>query len=138
MTSAIHITTATLIGFGSIHAAAAVNAQDSLTITPMAEGLEAPWGVAPLPGGGLLVTEKAGRLIHEKDGARHEISGLPEVAVVGQGGLLPVTCTIEVKVQVQFSGLLPGANTSHGEHLRWPWARRILCPCSNPLQWLAR
>lgn len=91
MTSAKHIATATLIGLGSINAAAAVSAQDSLTITPMAEGLEAPWGVAPLPGGGLLVTEKAGRLIHEKDGTRQEVSGVPAVAVVGQGGLLDIT-----------------------------------------------
>ena len=91
MTSAKQFATATLIGLSSLCAAGAVNAQSSLTITPMAEGLEAPWGVAPRPGGGLLVTEKAGRLIYQKDGARHEVSGLPEVAVVGQGGLLDIT-----------------------------------------------
>ena len=91
MTSAKQFATATFIGLSSLCAAGAVSAQSSLTITPMAEGLEAPWGVAPMPDGGLLVTEKAGRLIYQKDGARHEVSGLPEVAVVGQGGLLDIT-----------------------------------------------
>ena len=69
----------------------ALAAQTSLTIEPVAEGLKAPWGVAPLPGGGLLVTEKGGRLIYQKDGERHSVSGVPEVAVVGQGDLLDIT-----------------------------------------------
>jgi aldose sugar dehydrogenase len=91
MTSAKQFATATFISLSSLCAAGAVSAQSSLTITPIAEGLEAPWGIAPMPDGGLLVTEKAGRLIYQKDGARHEVSGLPEVAVVGQGGLLDIT-----------------------------------------------
>ncbi|MFG6566582.1 PQQ-dependent sugar dehydrogenase [Sulfitobacter sp. 1A13679] len=91
MTRAKHLATAAFISLGSLCAAGAATAQSGLTITPMAEDLDAPWGVAPLPGGGLLVTEKAGRLIYQKDDTRHEVSGLPEVAVVGQGGLLDIT-----------------------------------------------
>jgi len=63
----------------------------ALTIEPVVEGLNAPWGVAPLPGGGVLVTEKGGALIYQKDGTRRSINGVPEVAVVGQGGLLDIT-----------------------------------------------
>ncbi|UOA31904.1 Aldose sugar dehydrogenase YliI [Sulfitobacter sp. DSM 110093] len=91
MTSATHLATITLVGLSSLCAATVASAQKTYTITPMAEGLEGPWGVAPLPRGGLLVTEKAGRLIHQKDGKRNEVSGMPKVAVVGQGGLLDIT-----------------------------------------------
>lgn len=91
MTSVKHIVATAAIGLSSVYAADPAHAQSAMTIMPIAEGLEAPWGVAPLPGGGLLVTEKAGRLIYEKDGIRQEVSNLPEVAVVGQGGLLDIT-----------------------------------------------
>lgn len=57
-----------------------------------ASGLSKPWGLAFLPDGRLLVTEKAGRLrIVGKDGKLSEpVGGLPKIAVVGQGGLLDV------------------------------------------------
>ncbi|SDG03235.1 PQQ-dependent sugar dehydrogenase [Sulfitobacter delicatus] len=79
------------ISLSALSALGLATSAAALTIEPVAEGLEGPWGVAPLPTGGLLVTEKAGRLIYQKDGARHSVDGLPEVAVVGQGGLLDIT-----------------------------------------------
>ncbi|WP_436287664.1 PQQ-dependent sugar dehydrogenase [Variovorax paradoxus] len=55
-------------------------------------GLENPWGVAFLPGGRFVVTERAGRLrliaADGKIGA--PITGLPPIAAGGQGGLLDV------------------------------------------------
>ena len=54
-------------------------------------GLEHPWAVAFLPDGGLLITERPGRLLRiGATGARATVAGLPEVAAVGQGGLLDV------------------------------------------------
>jgi aldose sugar dehydrogenase len=53
-------------------------------------GLDEPWGLAFLPGGGFLVTERAGRLIAVQDGAATRLRGLPVVAASGQGGLLDV------------------------------------------------
>ena len=47
-----------------------------------------PWGMAFLPDGSLLITEKEGKLIHFKDGTKIEIEGVPEVYNRGQGGLL--------------------------------------------------
>ncbi len=65
--------------------------QISYEIQPVITGLDAPWAVAPLPGGGALVTQKNGALIFERSGSRHEVSGVPAVATKGQGGLLDIT-----------------------------------------------
>ena len=58
----------------------------------VSSGLENPWGVAFLPGGRFLVTERPGRLrligADGKFGA--PIAGLPAIAAGGQGGLLDV------------------------------------------------
>lgn len=58
----------------------------------VAEGLDRAWALAFLPDGDFLVTEQAGRLlrIEPESGARQAIGGVPEVAAVGQGGLLDV------------------------------------------------
>jgi len=61
-------------------------------IETLADGLEHPWGLAFLPDGGLLITERPGRLRLYKDGALQSgpIAGVPEVVARGQGGLLDV------------------------------------------------
>ena len=58
----------------------------------IAEGLEHPWGMAQLPDGGWLVTERAGRLRHVgADGRLSDpIGGLPAIDTRRQGGLLDV------------------------------------------------
>lgn len=57
-------------------------------------GLDHPWGMVFLPGNGnlALVTERPGRLnlVDIDMRERREITGLPEIAVTGQGGLLDV------------------------------------------------
>ncbi len=61
-------------------------------VTTVAAGLEHPWGMAFLPDGGLLVTERPGRLRRlAADGTLSEpLAGVPAVRAVGQGGLLDV------------------------------------------------
>ena len=59
----------------------------------LAEGLNRPWGIAVLPDGRLLITEKGGTLrIASQDGnLSAAITGLPAVNDAGQGGLLGIT-----------------------------------------------
>src|SRR5687767_6958426 len=57
--------------------------------------LELPWGLAVLPDGRLLITEKAGRLRLYSDGSLTQpVQGVPKVVYRGtkeeQGGLLDV------------------------------------------------
>lgn len=61
-----------------------------LSVVAVAEGLENPWGLAFLPDGRMLVTERPGRLrLVGRDGRLSDpIDGVPEVYEVGQGGLL--------------------------------------------------
>lgn len=59
----------------------------------VAEGLERPWGMAWLPDGSMLISEKAGRLRLLKNGVLEPtpISGVPSVMSSGQGGLMDVS-----------------------------------------------
>ncbi|SFT86294.1 PQQ-dependent sugar dehydrogenase [Mesorhizobium sp. YR577] len=55
------------------------------------DGLENPWGLAFLPDGGAIVTERDGRMRIIADGKLSEpVAGVPQVAASGQGGLLDV------------------------------------------------
>jgi len=58
----------------------------------VAERLENPWGLAFLPGGRMLVTERPGRLRLVGPGRQMSppLPGVPEVVAQGQGGLLDV------------------------------------------------
>jgi glucose/arabinose dehydrogenase len=64
----------------------------AMRVETVASGLEHPWGVALLPEGGFLVTERPGRLrrIAADGGMGAPIEGVPEVFAEGQGGLLDV------------------------------------------------
>lgn len=59
----------------------------------LTDGLKKPWGIAPLPDGRLLITQKKGTLrIADPSGkVGDEITGLPKVNDSGQGGLLGIT-----------------------------------------------
>lgn len=56
-------------------------------------GLDTPWGMDWLPDGRLIYTEKQGRLtiFDLKTKEKIRVTGLPEIAVIGQGGLMDVS-----------------------------------------------
>jgi glucose/arabinose dehydrogenase len=62
-------------------------------VTRVLSGLTVPWSVGLLPDGGLLVTERGGRLLHVADpaaGRATAVAGVPAVWANGQGGLFDV------------------------------------------------
>ncbi len=63
----------------------------TLIVETLATGLEHPWAVEALPDGGLIVSERPGRLRIVRDGKLSKpLTGVPEVAERGQGGLLDI------------------------------------------------
>lgn len=91
------------------------------TYEVIVEGLSIPWGFTFLPDGTMLITEKSGQLIHFKDGKKTEISGLPEIYLRGQGGLMDITLHPNYKENgwIYFSYASPegegeGGNTAVG------------------------
>ncbi|MEU7722271.1 PQQ-dependent sugar dehydrogenase [Streptomyces tibetensis] len=69
-------------------------AQGSVKVVrTVAGGLDSPWGLAPLPGGGLLVASRdEGTIVRvdEKTGKKTELGEVPGVSAAGEGGLLGI------------------------------------------------
>jgi glucose/arabinose dehydrogenase len=63
-----------------------------ISVERFAEGLAHPWGMAFLPDGGMLVTERTGslRVVSAEGTLSDPIAGVPPVVARGQGGLLDV------------------------------------------------
>jgi glucose/arabinose dehydrogenase len=62
-------------------------------VRTVAEDLESPWGLAPLPGGDLLVSSRdTGKIfrIAADSGKKTELGSVPGVAPAGEGGLLGI------------------------------------------------
>ncbi|WP_373561028.1 sorbosone dehydrogenase family protein [Streptomyces sp. OV198] len=62
-------------------------------VRTVTEGLKSPWGLAPLPEGGLLVSSRdEGTItrVDEKTGKKTELGQVPGVAPAGEGGLLGI------------------------------------------------
>lgn len=87
-----------------------------LAVTPVVEGLGEPWGLDFLPDGAFLVTERDGRLLLVRDGAKAEVAGVPEVVAEGQGGLLDVMVPRDFassrEVWLSFSAAVEGGATT--------------------------
>lgn len=76
---------------GQTRACEAVSDVD-VEVTVLADGLEHPWAVEPLPDGDLLVTERPGRMriVSAAGEVGPPIAGVPDVDARAQGGLLDV------------------------------------------------
>jgi glucose/arabinose dehydrogenase len=71
----------------------------TIKVETVATGLSHPWGLAFLPDGRMLVTERSGTLrLASKDGKLSPpLSGVPKVVAMGQGGLLDVAIDPDFK-----------------------------------------
>ena len=72
--------------------ACAIESNVAFDVVVLAQGLEHPWAVEPMPNGDLLVTERPGRLriVSASGQVGAPINGLPQVDARRQGGLLDV------------------------------------------------
>lgn len=88
----------------------------SVKVETLASGLNHPWGMAFLPDGNLLVTERDGqlRILDTNKNLSDPISGVPEVFNRGQGGLLDVAVdpSYEDNGYVYLSFSEPGENNT--------------------------
>jgi glucose/arabinose dehydrogenase len=78
--------------FAGQNRAPAVQTRTPLQVTEIATGLDAPWSLAFLPDGRMLVTEKPGtmRIVTMRGEKSAPIAGIPAVDARRQGGLLDV------------------------------------------------
>ncbi|WP_207484874.1 PQQ-dependent sugar dehydrogenase [Arenibaculum pallidiluteum] len=72
----------TIVGSGST----------AVRVETLASGLQRPWGLAFLPDGRMLVTERTGslRIVSRDSQLSEPVAGVPQVVARGQGGLLDV------------------------------------------------
>ena len=120
----------------------------------VAQGLDHPWGIAVLPGGGYLVTERSGTLRHVSQTGRVSapISGVPKVHAQGQGGLLDVALAPDFArtrvVYLSYAKPVPGGSATavargvlSGDDARLEQLRDIFVqspPSPSPMHYGAR
>jgi glucose/arabinose dehydrogenase len=70
--------------FGSRH--------QNFMVETVVDNLRNPWGMAFLPDGNILITERPGKLRMVRNGrlVDEDITGLPEIREIGQGGLMGI------------------------------------------------
>src|SRR6187431_2950214 len=68
------------------------SSKHTLRLVTLSRGLEQPWGMAFLPDGRMLISERPGRLRVFANGKLEPmpLPGVPRVVASGQGGLLDV------------------------------------------------
>lgn len=89
----VHLTFILLIGLPFSAAAQVVTtSSEQFRIVEITRGLEHPWGMAFLPDGSVLITERPGRLrlVEHSQLIPQPVSGLPDIIAQGQSGLLDV------------------------------------------------
>lgn len=110
---------ATAVVFASVANAETVQSEKgAIAVETVAIGLERPWGVAVLPDGGFLVTEKEGalRFVSPSGEIGKPLAGVPRVDARGQGGLLDIALDPKFaenrQVYLAFSEPGPGGNST--------------------------
>ncbi|SNR35369.1 PQQ-dependent sugar dehydrogenase [Paracoccus sediminis] len=97
---------------------APVLADTALTSTVIAEGLDRPWGLAELPDGAWLLTERGGkmRMVGSNGALSDPIGGLPDIDTRDQGGLLDVAVAVDFgqtrRVWISFAQRREGGRTA--------------------------
>jgi aldose sugar dehydrogenase len=91
----------------------------------VASGLQNPWGLAFLPGGDILVTERPGRIRLIRGGELRQapVAGAPTAVAGGQGGMLDIALHPDFEanglVYVAYSKEVEGGRTTAVARARW-------------------
>jgi len=95
----------------------------TVKLDTVATGLDVPWGMAFLPDGSLLATERGGKLYHVKNKKNTEIKGVPDVLAAGQGGLMDIIVhpDFEKNRLVYFSYSKPKGNLATTAVMQAKW-----------------
>jgi aldose sugar dehydrogenase len=94
-------------------------------VNELVTGLEHPWGLALLPGGDILITERPGRVRLVRDGAlRPEpVQGAPAAQAGGQGGMMDIVAHPDFEsnrlVYISYSKEVAGGRTTAVARARW-------------------
>ena len=62
----------------------------NIKLETVADGMDIPWGMAFLPDGSILITDRNGKFYKAKDNKVVAIDGAPKVLARGQGGLMDI------------------------------------------------
>lgn len=92
----------------------------SAQLTTLNSSLQSPWGLAFLPNGEMLVTQKAGSIVRLAADGRSTVAtltGVPAVASSGQGGLLDIALDPDFATSpyVYFCYAEPGTGSESGK-----------------------
>jgi aldose sugar dehydrogenase len=94
-------------------------------VRELVTGLEHPWSMAFLPGGDILVTERAGRVRLVREGAlrAEPVQGAPQAQAGGQGGMLDIVPHPDFAsnrwVYISYSKPVAGGRTTAVARARW-------------------
>ncbi len=94
------------------------SAKTEFTVEKLYEDFKNPWGVAWLPDGRMLVTEKSGEILVFKNDkfSGEKLSGVPKVSDAGQGGLLDIQLHPDYKnngwIYISYSKPVQGGATT--------------------------
>lgn len=102
----------------------------NFVVQPVVTGLSSPWGMAFLPDGSMLITERGGTLRRVVDGQLlgEPVANVPEVFNRGQGGLLDVVIHPEYEANgwIYLSYSEPGEDGGHTAIMRAKLERNSL------------
>ncbi len=91
-------------------------------VDTIVSGLDVPWGLEFLPNGDLLIAERSAKLYRYTNKQLQEISGLPDIMVKGQGGLLD----LELHPQYEKNGWIYIAYSGFGKNSKTEGATHIM------------
>jgi len=111
----------TALAQGEVH----ISEEHDFRLVTVASGLENPWGLAFLPDGDILVTERPGRirLITGGELRQAPVAGAPTAVTGGQGGMLDIALHPEFEanglVYIAYSKEVEGGRTTAVARARW-------------------